>query len=123
MHASPTATRSRAFTLVELLVVLAVIAVLAALLLPALAAAKDRARRANCISNLHQIGIAIHAYAMDYNGRIPYGPPAPPFTNPSDFYPSTGSPTSLLSLQVGSPVALGLLLKQCLGTQARSEER
>jgi prepilin-type processing-associated H-X9-DG protein len=96
--------------LVELLVVIAIIAVLGALLFPILASAKDKSRRAACISNLRQIGIAIHTYADDYEGRIPYGPVAPPFTSPASFYPSTGSPTSLLSLRGGAPVALGLLI-------------
>jgi prepilin-type N-terminal cleavage/methylation domain-containing protein/prepilin-type processing-associated H-X9-DG protein len=107
--------RSAGFTLMELLVVIATIALLAALLLPSLAAAKDRGKRAACISNLRQIGIAIHGYAHDHDGRIPYGPAAPPFTHPAEFYPSTGSPTSLLSLrQMGAPVALGLMLKDDL---------
>ena len=53
------------------------------------------------------------------NGRIPYGPKAPPFNNPSDFYPSTGAPTSLISLQIGAPVGLGLLLQQYVGSQPR----
>jgi prepilin-type N-terminal cleavage/methylation domain-containing protein/prepilin-type processing-associated H-X9-DG protein len=103
-----------AFTLIELLVVIAVIAILAALLLPTLASAKARSRRAACLSNLRQLGIAIQAYASDYNGNIPYGPKAPPFTSPMDFYTSTGSPTSLISLgsgtPLGQPVGLGLLL-------------
>jgi len=105
------------FTLVELLVVIAIIAVLAALLVPALASAKAAGRKASCISNLRQIGIAIHNYVSDSDGNIPFGPKAPPYTNPSNFYPSTGTPTSLISLNTGEPVALGLLLRSHLAEQ------
>jgi type II secretory pathway pseudopilin PulG len=87
---------------VELLVTITVIALLAALILPALASAKQSARKASCISNLRQVGIAIHAYAGDFSGNIPYGPKAPPFTSPADFYPSTGTPTPILSLRSGA---------------------
>ena len=99
------------FTLVELLVAIAIIAVLAAMLLPSLARAKSLSRRMACVSNLRQLGLAIQAYAQDYNGRMPYGPVAPPFSHPAEFYPSTGSPTSLVSLRNGAPVALGLMLR------------
>jgi prepilin-type N-terminal cleavage/methylation domain-containing protein/prepilin-type processing-associated H-X9-DG protein len=108
-----------AFTLIELLVVIAIIAILAALVMPALASAKLSGGKAVCISNLRQIGLAIHNYASDFEGRIPYGPKAPPYTSPANFYPSTGAPTSLLSLQGGSPVALGLLLRHHLASQPK----
>ncbi len=67
----PRRGRRRAFTLVELLVVVAVIALLIGMLLPALARSREAARSVQCMSNMRQLGVLTQSYAHDYRGVMP----------------------------------------------------
>jgi prepilin-type N-terminal cleavage/methylation domain-containing protein len=71
MKMRETARVQRGFTLIELLVVIAIIAILAAILFPVFAQAREKARQASCLSNMKQIGLALQAYATDYEGTMP----------------------------------------------------
>jgi prepilin-type N-terminal cleavage/methylation domain-containing protein len=63
--------RTPAFTLIEVLVVVAIIALLVAILLPSLRSARTQARRTVCLNNMHQLAVALGAYAADHKMRVP----------------------------------------------------
>lgn len=110
LHRDRLARRPRrcAFTLIELLVVVAVIALLIAIILPSFARARASAKYSVCMSNLNQIGAAVHVYAGQNADAIPRGP-----ETPLPFHPQTWDQWASNQVWIGSlraPNALGPLL-------------
>ena len=107
----------RGFTLTEMLVVMVAIALMITLLMPSLAMARKNAKLVLCATNQQQIGMAIHSYAADLEGAIPYGPKTEP-QSIADFYVVDGMVTSQFSLlNQGQPVGVGLLLHDYLNRE------
>jgi len=100
----PDAVTTRAFTLVELLVVMAIVGLLAGLLLPVLGRARAQAKGAACLSNLRQIGVALQLYVDENDNRLPILYDAPPA---SPGAPRTNTLDVVLTNHLGSTQVLG----------------
>jgi len=112
IYANRNSAGRRGFTLIELLVVIAIIAILAALLLPALAATKEKAWRVSCVSNLRQIGFGANIYANDSDDFLPLTG----WKNaPNDPGAASGNPWQTYEVcrfaAVGSDVATGKMVE------------
>ncbi len=115
-----TGRTKKAFTLVELLVVIAIIGILIALLLPAVQAAREAARRMQCTNKLKQLGLAMHSY-NDAHGSFPYG--SDYYTNPSTGVRETGVAGFAWTLAVLPYIEMGIYANQIDTSLSSSDSR
>jgi prepilin-type N-terminal cleavage/methylation domain-containing protein len=104
-----------AFTLIELLVVIAIIAILAAMLLPALAAAKRKAQRINCVNNLKEVGLAFRVWEGDNGDQYPMAVPVAS-GGAREFVPSASTTGGTGNAAAGGFVAAFLVMSNELST-------
>jgi len=114
----------RAFTLLEILVVISIIMILAALLLPTLSSAKAKGKQISCMNNLKQLGLGFQMYAADNEGRLPENTPVGPGNNPwvlgNMKYPGDATNVSLIKQNKLFPYANHLGTYHCPADLSRT---
>jgi prepilin-type N-terminal cleavage/methylation domain-containing protein len=123
---TPKTSSRRAFTLIEMLVVIAIIGILASLLLPALAKAKQKAHRIKCMSNLKQVGTAMIMFGQDNDDWFPWNDWCPPFSIKAEHFARnyTEDPGTIFACRglKRELVTPKILLSPCDPTRAAAHE-